>query len=229
MIRYVLANWKSNLDTTQARSWLATFRRCHRPDPRVQVLVAPSFVGLSPLWQALQEEPIPHLSLAVQDLSPFPLGAYTGAVAAALVRGLATHAMVGHSERRRHFHETPQEIANKVSEATAAGLVPILCLDLPYARAQIGAVADADADRLLIGYGPEEAIGIQVAQAPELAAAAVREIGVLLPGRPLLYGGSVDAGSAAVYLGLPGVSGVMVGSASLDPEGFAAICAAAGR
>ena len=230
MSGYVVANWKSHKTLAEAEKWLEIFLGLYRPDSRVEVIIAPSFVLAAPLARMLRERDAAHLALAVQDLSPFPLGAYTGAVAAEMVQGLVGYALVGHSERRRYFHETNQEIANKVSEALAVGIRPILCLDRPYARAQLAAVNEADANGLIIGYGPVEAIGIDTAQPPEKAGQAVAEIEAIVPGRPILYGGSITAENCDVYLELAGVAGLMVGAASLDPEGFARICqAVAGR
>lgn len=224
MTRYVLANWKSHKTMAEAETWLATFCQLYQPDPQVQVILAPSLVFLAPLQQLLQKQETKHLALAVQDLSPFPLGAYTGAVAAEMVRGLVDYALVGHAERRRYFHETNQEIANKVSEAVATGIRPILCVDRPYARAQLAALNETDTGELLIGYGPVEAIGLAVPQSPEKAARTVREIRDTMPGRPILYGGSIDAANAGTYMKLAGVAGLMVGAASLAAEEFAKIC-----
>jgi triosephosphate isomerase len=224
MTRYVLANWKSHKTMAEAEAWLATFCQLYQPDPQVQVILAPAFVLLAPLRQLLQKQETTHLSLAVQDLSPFPLGAYTGAVAAEMVQGLVDYALVGHAERRRHFHETNQEIANKVSEAATAGIRPIVCVDRPYARAQLAALNESDTGELLIGYGPVEAVGLAAAQSPEKAARAIREIRDIMPGRPILYGGSINAANAGIYMKLAGVAGLMVGAASLEAEEFAGIC-----
>jgi len=224
MTRYVLANWKSHKTMTEAQSWLSSFSRRYQPDPQVQVILAPSFVFLAPLRFMLQEQQTAQLALAVQDLSPFPLGAYTGAVAAEMVRDLVDFAMVGHAERRRYFHETHQEVANKVSEAAAAGIRPIVCVDRPYARPQLAALNETETADLLIGYGPVEAIGIAIAQSPEKTAGAIREIRDIMPDRPILYGGSVSADNAGIYMKLEGVAGLMVGTASLDAEEFAEIC-----
>jgi triosephosphate isomerase len=224
MNRYVVANWKSHKTMAEVERWLETFSGLYSPDPLVEVIIAPAFVHLTPLWGLLQEHNPTRLTLAVQDLSPFPLGEYTGAVAAEMVRDMVGFAIIGHAERRRYFHETNQEIANKASEAAAAGVRPILCVDRPYAHAQLAALNEADIGELLVGYGPVEAIGIAVAQAPEKAASAIREIQAIVPDNPILYGGSINASNAATYMKIEGVQGLMVGTASLEAEEFARIC-----
>jgi triosephosphate isomerase len=229
MTRYVLANWKSHKTLAEAESWLSEFLRLYRPAPQLQVIIAPAAIYLAPLRRLLQKHGTPPLALAIQDLSPFPLGSYTGAVAAAIVRDLVEFAILGHSERRRYFDETNQDVANKVSEAGAAGIQPIVCVDEPYAMAQLAAIDEEALPGLLIGYGPVEAIGIATPQSPEMVRQAIAEIQALAPDAPILYGGSINAGNAAEYLNLAGVAGLMVGTASLDVEEFARICAIAAK
>ncbi len=224
MTTYLLANWKSNKTLAEATLWVETFLLHYFPQPHLKIIIAPPAIFLEPLIRILDRQATHHVSLAAQDLSPFPTGPYTGAVAADMVRGLVDFAILGHSERRRHFQESHQEIANKVSETVDAGITPILCVDLPYARKQLTALSDKDLDELLIGYGPVEAIGLDIPQAPEDTAKAIREIQALAPGKALLYGGSVSADNAANYLRIPGVAGLMVASASMDPIEFAKIC-----
>ena len=222
--RYVLANWKSHKTVAEGEKWLAEFLKLYRPDPQVEVILAPSYIHLVPLYHMLQDMESPSLSLAVQDLSPFPLGAYNGAVAAAMVRDMADYALIGHSERRRYFHETDQEAANKASEAAAAGIKPILCVDQPYARSQMTALNEADMENMIIGYGPVEAIGVNIPPSLEKTRREVAEIQEIFPDKPILYGGSINKNNGADYLKIAGVAGLMVGTASLDAEEFASIC-----
>lgn len=224
MTRYVVANWKSHKTLSEAGRWLETFCRLSRPHPDVEVIIAPASVYLVPLSQFLCKQGIAGVFLALQDLSPFPFGAYTGAVAAEMVRGLAQYAIIGHGERRRYFHETNQDVANKVSEATAANIRPIVCVDQSYAVAQLGALLEADTKDLLIGYGPMEAIGIDQPQTPEKTLRVIQKIATIMPHRPILYGGSINTTNVDAYISLPGVAGVMVGSGCQDAEAFVALC-----
>ena len=223
MSKYVIANWKSYKKLFEAEAWLAAFEKSYQPHPEVKAVLAPPAVYLSSLHRLIKERRI-SLSLAIQDVSPFPLGAYTGEVAAEMVADMVDMAIVGHSERRRYFHESHQEIANKAGEALAAGISPLLCVDKPYVREQLNVFEEEEINAMIIGYGPVEAIGINVAQPLEQAADGIREIRRLAPESPILYGGSVNADNAGSYLNLGDVSGLMVGSASLDPEEFAEIC-----
>jgi triosephosphate isomerase len=221
----VLANWKSHKTLSEAEAWMKTFCQLYHPESGLEVIIAPSFPYLVLMWQMLQEIGADqHIKLAAQDLSSFPFGPYTGAVAADMVSDLAGYAILGHSERRRYFHETNQDVANKLSEAVAAGIKPIVCVDEPYARAQIAALNDVELNDLIIGYGPAEAIGGNIPQQPEKAGAVIEEILEIIPDKPILYGGSMNKDNAADYLRIAGVTGLMVGAASLDPSEFADIC-----
>ena len=221
---YVLANWKAHKTLPEAAAWFETFSGLYRPKPGLEVIVAPPTPYLIPLAQQLRQYDIDHLALAVQDLSPFPFGAYTGAVAAAMVSDVAGYAILGHVERRRYFHETNQDVANKAAEATTAGIRPIVCIDRPHARSQMAALQEESLAGLMIGYRPVEAIGIDIPQSPAEAGKVVRQLCEIAPGKPILYGGSLSSDNAATYLKIDGVAGLMVGTASLDAEEFARIC-----
>ena len=224
MSKYIVANWKSHKTLEEGEKWLSEFLKMYQPDSGVEVILAPSYIHLIPLWRLMQDKELPAISLAVQDVSPFPLGAYNGAVAAAMVRKMVDYAIIGHSERRRYFHETELEIANKACEAAAADIKPILCVDQPYAHSQMTALNEADMQHMLIGYGPVEAIGVNIPQSLEKTRREVAEVGEIFPEKPILYGGSVNAENAGNYMQLEGVAGLMVGSASLEPDEFAKIC-----
>lgn len=223
MSRYVVANWKANKTLAEARQWVERFLALPRPPAGVKVIVAPAFPYLVPLGQLLATDQ-EAMALAVQDISSFPFGSYTGAVAAEMVAGLVGYALVGHAERRRWFHETNQDVANKAREALAVGITPIICVDQPYARAQLAALTDAELKECLIGYGPVEAVGVDIAPAPERIRAAVAEIKAMAPDSPVLYGGAVQAKNAATYMKIPGLAGLMAATAAMDPQEFAHIC-----
>ena len=147
----------------------------------------------------------------------------------------ATHAIVGHSERRQYFCETDETVARRARAALDAGLHVIACVGETEAereagqtedvlRRQVGAL-EAD-DNLVIAYEPVWAIGTGRTATPEIAQEAHAFIKSLLD-VPVLYGGSVKPENAAELLAQADVDGALVGGASLDPDSFAAICRAA--
>jgi triosephosphate isomerase (TIM) len=158
--------------------------------------------------------------------------------------------IVGHSERRQYFCETDRALQQKVPAILAAGLRPILCVGETEEerendetqrklRNQVGeALAKVKENRLadvVIAYEPIWAIGTGRVATPEQAQEAIAFVRALVNDRSaeqaerirILYGGSVNADNAAELLALPDVDGALVGGASLDPESFAAIIAAA--
>ena len=162
----------------------------------------------------------------------------------------ARYVLCGHSERRQLFGETSRFVGAKVAAARRDGLVPILCVgetldereagvteavvteQLVAGLAEVGA---ADADGIVIAYEPVWAIGTGKNATPEQAQAVHRfvrgwlgqHLGADAAERiRILYGGSVKASNAKELLGQPDIDGALVGGASLEAAGFAAIAAA---
>jgi triosephosphate isomerase len=195
------------------------------------------------------------VAVGAQDVHPEPAGAFTGAISAPMLAGLATWTIVGHSERRRDACETDELIGRKLLAARAAGLRTILCVgeqlaDREAGRAREvvdrqvrGCLAAADPAQLgggdplafTIAYEPIWAIGTgrnaRGADAAELAAAiraTLLSLGFAADGVPILYGGSVASSIIDEFMAEPSIDGAHVGGASLKPDEMAAIVARAG-
>ena len=224
MKKYVIGNWKSNKNRKAAQEWFSGFADLYRPADGLEVIVAPPFICLCSLSEYVQALELENFSLAAQDVSPFPKGSYTGAVAADMIKGMVDYVIIGHSERRRYFHETSQDTANKMSETVDAGLKPIVCIDQPYAMSQLTALNDIDCDELLIAYGSTEAATTRIPEQPKRVAEAAKFISQVQSKRPVLYGGSLMVDNADEYIALPELSGIFVGESSLDAKSFAEIC-----
>ncbi len=226
MQRYVIGNWKCNKTWENIKEWFDVFNKHYRPDPNLQVIIAPSFIFLRDTAHYLNDLKLENVSIATQDISPFPKGSYTGAVAADMVKGLAQYVIIGHSERRRYFHETSQDVANKVNETGDSGLVPIVCVDQPYAMSQLTSLVDIDCDQMIIAYGPVEAMNFRIPEEPKQIVQAVSFISQIYPKVPVVYGGAIHPDNVGQYATLEGVAGLFVGESSLDPLSFAAVCQA---
>jgi triosephosphate isomerase (TIM) len=158
--------------------------------------------------------------------------------------------VLGHSERRQLFGETDRALCRKVPAAMEAGLQPILCIGETEEEREAGdtqrklrgqiqedlqEVPDDRLADLVIAYEPVWAIGTGRTATPEQAQEAIAFVRALVGDRSedaaervrVLYGGSVKPDNAAEILAQPDVDGALVGGASLDPEGFARIVAAA--
>jgi triosephosphate isomerase len=183
------------------------------------------------------------IALGAQDCHPEPQGPFTGDISARMIaRAGAKYCILGHSERRRGHHETNWLIAQKCKAAKHAGLKPILCIGETLEEREAGETlavlynqlresASELATDCIIAYEPVWAIGTGHTPKPSEIADVHRAIkswnGELKLSRdsqvPVVYGGSVSAGSAASILSLAEVDGVLVGSASLEAESFSAI------
>ncbi len=222
-MRFLVANWKCHKTVDDAKRWFDIFAEQYKPCEDITVIVAPSFLCLENISRYLEELKLPSVHLAAQDVSPFPRGGYTGAVAADMLKGLVDYVVVGHSERRKYFHETSQNVANKVLEAVEANITPIICVDASYAQSQLAVLNDLDTRRVLIGYEPAEMPTFNIPQKPETIAEVVAFISEIHPKFPVIYGGALQEDCAAEYVGIKGISGLLVGSSSLDPQQFASL------
>jgi triosephosphate isomerase len=188
----------------------------------------------------------PHYLVGAQDLHWEAKGAFTGATSVHLALGAGASAtLIGHSERRHVFGETDLETNRKVLAALNGGLLAILCVGEKLQEREAGQTAAvvtrqlraglagvaASAD-LVIAYEPVWAIGTGLNATPADANEVHGVIrGVLADlGLPrttrVLYGGSVSQGNVIQLVSQPEIDGVLVGGASLDPDGWAGICSA---
>jgi triosephosphate isomerase len=247
MRRVVAGNWKMNNGPSETRAFLDAFDMPPGDGlPRVLVFPPSLSVGTAVAHPRRPD----HLEVGVQNIHFEESGAFPGEISArmALDAG-ATLTLVGHSERRHIFGEDDATVARKAAAAAAAGLTPVVCVGekLEERRAgdleavllrQLDAVLDvlpAGTDWLL-AYEPVWAIGTGETATPEDASQAHGLLRERLQDRgwsdgdvPILYGGSVKPGNAAELMDAPGVDGVLVGGASLEPGDFAAIVDAGRR
>jgi triosephosphate isomerase (TIM) len=244
----VAANWKMNKTIEEAEAFLADFlTRAGEAGDR-EVVICPPFLALKAVVELCLQS---RVRVAAQNMHAEPAGAFTGEVSAPMLREIGVDGVIlGHSERRQHFAETDEALARKVPAALAAGLEPILCVGereqerdagdtAAVLRRQVEAdLAAVDVERLpdvVIAYEPVWAIGTGRTATAKQATEAIAFIRSLIASRSdtaagairILYGGSVKPGNAADLLGAADVDGALVGGASLDPEEFAAIVAAA--
>ena len=218
------------------------------PGDTCDIVVFPPFPYLAELiWRGKGSA----IAFGAQDVSERAEGAFTGDVAASMVRDIgATHALVGHSERRQYHAESNACVAAKFAQAQAAGLIPVLCVgetlaqrDANQTEAVISAQLDAVLERCgiaafaqaFVAYEPVWAIGTGRTATP----AQAQQVHTFIRGKlamadatiasslRLLYGGSVKPGNAAELFAQADVDGGLIGGASLVAADFLAICAAA--
>lgn len=220
----LVANWKSNKSPSQTREWLEIFVDNYISQENSDVILASSALALEGAAKYLKSADLKGVQLAAQDVSPFPRGNYTGAVAADMLKEFVEFCVVGHNERRTYFHETQQDVNNKILELTEAGIVPIVCVDKPYAMSQLAVLHDVDHKKIIIAYTPSDPMNFHIPESPGKVAEYVKYLKEFYPGYPVIYGGSVEPHNVAAYLAQEELDGVFVGSACLDAKKFAAFC-----
>ena len=204
----------------------------------VDVLLAPSFVSLESFRKNLNKK----IEVSAQNLSQFDGGAYTGEVSTSMLKDIGIeNVIIGHSERREKFFETNEIVNAKVKKALADGFHVILCLgealEVKAKNKEVDFVKDEllksldgieNIENITIAYEPIWAIGTGKTCSADDAEKMCREIrqiinknyGEISEKIRILYGGSVKPSNAKEILSEENIDGVLVGGASLDPEGF---------
>lgn len=208
----------------------------------VELVIAPPFTYLSHVHSILRTIGL-RAAVSAQNCSEHEAGAFTGEVAAMMLRDVgAAYVMVGHSERRALFGEDDVTVGRKLRTATAAGLVPILCVGEDEGTRKREATESLLSKQLevalrdypssataLIAYEPVWAIGTGQNATAEVAAEAQRFIRRKLgqlgfsQSWTILYGGSVSPENAAELAAEQEIDGFLVGGASLEISKFKGI------
>lgn len=242
------ANWKMHIGPLASREFLDRFLPLLRPAPARELWFFPPAVALSEVSRQLADRT--DAKAGAQNVHWEPKGAFTGEISVPLAREAgAAGALVGHSERRHVFGETNDETRKKVVALLGAGMTSTLCVGETLAEREEGrteavvvkqldeAVAGlgaAELARLIVAYEPVWAIGTGRNATPRDAAEVHRVVRRRLEEDgarsriPILYGGSVNVRNVIGLLSEPELDGVLVGGASLDPDGWAEIVNSSG-
>lgn len=207
----IAANWKSNMTKFEAKKWLEDFSM-YPIQEGVEVVVFAPFTLLEMISSYIKINDMPIL-LGAQDISPFGKGAYTGEISAEQIKEFATYVLIGHSERRSNFTESKDMINKKIEKAKEADLSMLVCVS------DLDQVKSLSVSDLALAYEPIEAIGTGKPQDPNEAQSFVSQIKDIL-NTTVIYGGSVNSENVINYTGIDNISGVLVGSASLDAKSF---------
>ncbi|MCU7960746.1 MAG: triose-phosphate isomerase [gamma proteobacterium symbiont of Bathyaustriella thionipta] len=245
---FVAGNWKMNGSRDSVRTLLDGIKAGMADVSVAEVAVCPPAIYIADVQQQLEGSAI---GCGGQDVSTQASGAFTGEISTAMLQDFACrYTLVGHSERRTLHGEDDALVARKFSVASAAGLIPILCIGetLQEREAnetesvvsrQLDAVIELDGIEALadciIAYEPVWAIGTgktaSSAQAQEVHAFIRQKLAELnadvAEGVRILYGGSVKGSNAEELFGQTDIDGGLIGGASLMADDFLAICRAA--
>ena len=238
--KLIVANWKMNGRLTSGLNLakeVADKAMEAMPLP-FDVVLCPPTTLLWPISEALMGSPV---MLGAQDCHYANHGAYTGDTSAGMLADLGCrYVILGHSERRAAYDENGPLIAKKVAAAQLAGLTTIVCVGESLEQRASGATETAviqqlssslpekfHPSQLVIAYEPIWAIGSgevpsvdEIRNVNKLIRRSLGSTGEVVQ---VIYGGSVVPNNAEVMIGDAEIDGVLVGSASLNSDGFWAI------
>jgi triosephosphate isomerase len=212
---FIVANWKSNKTVIEALDWLKKITLASSENK--EIIVCPSYTLLSEMSSYIKSNNMP-IKLGAQDISPFGVGAYTGAVNAQHIKEFAEYVLIGHSERRNNFKEDEVMIIKKVEQTLTVGLKPIFF-------AQDSTIEIPQGVQMVV-FEPASAISTVSKGVPVSVEDVSRSAGEIRKNESIkyvLYGGSVNDQNVSQFTSLPLIDGVVPGKASLDPVEFSTL------
>ncbi len=244
----IAGNWKMNKTPAEATELIEAIKPLVK-DAQCSVVVCVPYVDLQAALDATRGT---NIGVGAENVHWAKSGAFTGEISAEMLTSMGVqYVIIGHSERRTYFGETDETVNQRVRAALDAGLKVILCVGEVKSQRLAGItdevvgmqtkldLAGVTADELknvIIAYEPVWAIGTGLTATPaqaEETCGAIRAVLAQLYGEAaadgvtIQYGGSMNAGNAAELLSQPNVDGGLIGGASLKPNDFATIVAAA--
>ena len=242
----VAGNWKMNKNLQEGIALAKDLNAALTADkPNCDVIICTPFIHLASVVPAVDASII---GVGAENCADKVSGAYTGEVSAEMVASTgAKYVILGHSERRAYYHETPEILKEKVQLALANGLTPIFCIGEVLEERQqgiqnqvvfdqiAGSLFDLSAEdfsKIVLAYEPVWAIGTGLTATPEQAEeihAYIRSViadkfgAEIAENTSILYGGSCKPSNAKELFANPNVDGGLIGGAALKVEDFKGI------
>ena len=232
----IAGNWKMHMTCAQAKEYMDVFLPLVESTPKDRHLViAPPFTALSTLSAKVLGTSI---ELSSQNVHWEDKGAYTAEISPMMLTEFKTkYTIVGHSEPRKYFSESDEQINRRAISAQSHDLIPIVCVGESDEQRERGeaervirrqieqGLEGTNAENLVVAYEPIWAIGTgktcEAKEANRICGLIRKWVGS--PNLIIQYGGSVKPGNIDELMAMSDIDGVLVGGASLDPENFARI------
>jgi triosephosphate isomerase (TIM) len=236
--KLVAGNWKMNTSLEEAINLLIDYNNYLEDE---KVIVCVPFTHIATAVELAND----NIAIGAQNVSEFEKGAYTGEISAEMLASVSVgFCIVGHSERRKYFHETDDVISKKITQLLKNEIQPIFCcgeiLEIrekhqhnEFVASQIENtlfhLSEKQIENVIIAYEPVWAIGSGHTATPEQAQSMHQNIRNILAKKygqtlaqkiTILYGGSVNAENAASLFAEVDIDGALVGGASLNPVSF---------
>ena len=244
--KIVAGNWKMNMNLQDGIALAKELNETLKADkPNCGVVICTPFIHLASIAQFLDQDII---GLGAENCADKEKGAYTGEVSAEMVKSTgAQYVILGHSERREYYKETPEILKEKVILAQKNDLKVIFCIGESKEEREAGKqnevvkaelegsvfnLSEEDFRKIVIAYEPIWAIGTGLTATAEQAEeihAYIRSIIAEKYGQAvaddttILYGGSCKASNAPELFAKPDIDGGLIGGASLKAADFKGI------
>ncbi|KAF0155150.1 MAG: triosephosphate isomerase (TIM) [Syntrophaceae bacterium] len=238
----VAGNWKMHNTISESVALAYAIKEGTTGLKNGEVIVAPPFTALHSVGEAIKGSTV---ALAAQNMYYEDKGAFTGEVSPSMLADAGCkYVIIGHSERRKYFNESDENVNLKVMKALATGLKPIVCVGETDGERNKGvtqsvvnrqvrkALAGVNKiDHIVIAYEPVWAIGTgkvaTSAQAEDvhdfIRRLLVEIYGCMADDVRILYGGSVTKDNISELIAMEDIDGALVGGASLKPDDFLGI------
>ena len=244
--KIVAGNWKMNMNLQDGIALAKELNETLKADkPNCGVVICTPFIHLASIAQFLDQDII---GLGAENCADKEKGAFTGEVSAEMVKSTgAQYVILGHSERREYYNETPEILKEKVLLAQKNDLKVIFCIGESKEEREAGKqnevvkaelegsvfnLPEEDFRKIIIAYEPIWAIGTGLTATAEQAEeihAYIRGIIAEKYGQTvaddttILYGGSCKASNAPELFAKPDIDGGLIGGASLKCADFKGI------
>ena len=244
--KIVAGNWKMNMNLQDGIALAKELNETLKADkPNCGVVICTPFIHLASIAQFLDQDII---GLGAENCADKEKGAFTGEVSAEMVKSTgAQYVILGHSERREYYKETPEILKEKVLLAQKNDLKVIFCIGESLEEREAGKqnevvkaelegsvfnLSEEDFRKIVIAYEPIWAIGTgktATAEQAEEIHAYIRSIIAEKYGQAvaddttILYGGSCKASNAPELFAKPDIDGGLIGGASLKAADFKGI------
>ena len=235
---WIGTSWKMHKTRPEAAAFVDGLLSAGLPEPpEAQLFVVPPFTAIETVKVNTAGLP---LLVGAQNVHWAEAGPFTGEVSAAMLAELGCELVeIGHSERRRGFGETDEDVNGKALAVVENGMRPIICIGESEEERAMGAALPSTLRQglmalaglspeqkrtCLLAYEPVWAIGESgQAASPEVVAEVHQVLRAAFPECTLLYGGSVSLENCAAYAALPEVDGLFIGRAAWQASGFLSI------
>lgn len=212
----IVANFKSHKNAEEVFSWLETVGAALAESHVEEIVVCPEYPYLQAAQDSITENNwSSFLKVGAQNISRYEEGAKTGEVAAETIKDIVSYAIIGHSERRSLFKETTEVVLEKIKQAQANNIKPIICVS----EATLHEIINYP-EGSIVAFEPPSAIGTGAIATADTIAKAADQILTNLPSARILYGGSVASETVRSIQTVKHISGYLVGTASLDASKF---------